>query len=255
MKAFILAAGKGKRLLPLTMKLPKPLIPVNGIPLICYAFARLKQAGIKELIINTWYLKEMIADFLHHHHNFGFDIYLSEETELLGTGGGISQCRDLLKEPFLLINADIICDIDFSDLINFHEHNRDNSILAVTETGKPTVAARDEQVMDFSNLRCSGMEDNFAYTGNALLTPEILQYLPSGYSSLVTSGFIPLSVTGHLGYWMHKGWWLDVGTQQRLLDAERFLETKKDINKLFTSLKIYPDQCYLNWIFRNSLEV
>lgn len=255
MKAFILAAGKGTRLMPLTQKLPKPLIPINGIPLICYTLARLKQAGIKELIINTWYQKEMIAKFFNHHHNFGFDIYLSEETELLGTGGGISQCRDLLKEPFLLINADIICDIDFSDLISFHEYNRTNSFLTVSETGEPTVAAKDDLVIDFSNLRCTGTKDNFAYTGSALLTPEIFQYLPSGYSSLVTSGFIPLSEAGHLTYWRHKGWWLDAGTQQRLIEAEKFIETKKDINKLFTSLKLNPDQDYLNEIFRNSLEV
>jgi len=110
-------------------------------------------------------------------------------------------------------------------------------------------------VIDFSNLRCTGLIDSYAYTGSALLTPEIFQYLPSGCSSLVTSGFIPLSAAGHLNDWTHKGWWLDVGTQQRLLDAERFLETKKDIFKLFTSLKIDPDQGYLNWIFRNSLEV
>jgi len=255
MKAFILAAGLGKRLLPLTKKLPKPLIPVNGIPLLCYAFARLRQAGIHELIINTWYLGDMIAAFLAHHNNFGFDIYLSKETELLGTGGGISRCRDLLKDTFLLINADIICDIPLTEFIRFQENMGDISLLAISAAGKPTVAVENDQVKDFSNLNGTGIIDSYAYTGNAILTPEIFQYLPSGFSSLVTSGFIPLSAAGHLSYWTHKGWWLDVGTQQRLIDAEIFLETKKDINKLFTSLDIIPDQDYLNCVFWNSLEV
>ncbi|MDP8221165.1 MAG: nucleotidyltransferase family protein [Candidatus Stygibacter frigidus] len=255
MKAFILAAGKGKRLLPLTQKLPKPMVPVNGIPLLCYTLARLRQAGIHELIINTWYLGDIIAAFLAHHNNFGFDISLSEETELLGTGGGISNCKELLKDTFLLINADIICDIPLTEFIKFQGNKGDISLLAVSAAGKPTVAVKGDQVKDFSNIIGTDLVDCCAYTGNAILTPEIFQCLPSGYSSLVTSGFIPLSIAGHLSYWTHQGWWLDVGKPQRLKDAEIFLETKKDINKLFTSLEFDLDQDYLNWMFQNSLEV
>jgi len=254
MKAFILAAGIGKRLQPLTLKLPKPLVPVNGIPLLCYTLLRLKQAGISELIINTCYLGDKIADFLQHHANFGFDIYISAEKELSGTGGGIKNCQNLLKEPFLLINADIICDIDLTDLIE-HWQNKPQSLLALSKNGKPSVATAQQRVLDFSNLRKSGIADNLAYTGNALLQPEIFQSMPEGYSSLVSFGFIPLVNIAKLGYWEHKGWWFDLGTCERLRQAERFLETKKDINKILAGLNIAPDQGYLDWMYRSFMEV
>jgi mannose-1-phosphate guanylyltransferase len=254
MKAFILAAGIGKRLQPLTLKLPKPLVPVNGIPLLCYTLMRLKQAGITELIINTCYLGDEIADFLKHHANFGFDIYISAEKELSGTGGGIKNCQNQLKEPFLLINADIICDIQLTDLID-HWQKKPQSLLALSRTGKPSVATAQQRVLDFSNLRKSGIIDNLAYTGNALIHPEIFQSMPEGFSSLVTSGFIPLITEDKLGYWEHKGWWFDLGTSERLKLAERFLETKKDTNKILTGLNIAPDQEYLDWMYRSLMEV
>ncbi|MCF7912132.1 MAG: nucleotidyltransferase family protein [Candidatus Cloacimonetes bacterium] len=255
MKAFILAAGIGRRLQPLTFELPKPLIPVNGIPLLCYTLMRLRQAGVNQLIINTCYLGEKIIHFLHYHADFGFEIHISEERELLGTGGGIKNCQHLLKEPFLLINADIICDIEIADLISFWQKDQQMSLLALSHTGTPSVATCGQLVADFSDLRKSGLADDLAYTGNALIMPDIFASLPDGASSLVTSGFIPLVECGQLGFWEYKSWWFDLGTYERLQQAERFLKTKKDINKILSSLNTALDQEYLNWMYRGLMEV
>jgi MurNAc alpha-1-phosphate uridylyltransferase len=106
-KAMVLAAGYGTRLRPLTDRIPKPLIPVAGKPMIEYALDRLKSYGIEEVIINVSHLKEPLAAYLSKGH--GLTIKLSEETEPLETGGGLKKALPLLgAEPFFTINSDII---------------------------------------------------------------------------------------------------------------------------------------------------
>ncbi len=240
---------------PLTIKLPKALIPVNGIPLLCYTLARLREAGINEIIINACHLGEKLEGFLRHHANFGFDIYISSEEELLGTGGGIKKCEALLREPFLLLNADIICNLKLNLLIRKWQTYEKKSVLALSDKGDPSVAVVGEKVVDFSNLTGSGKSDNYAYFGQSVLTPEIFDYLPEGFSSIVTSGFIPLSRSGDLHYYEYQGWWFDLGTANRIKQAENFLKTKKNIYKLFTSMGLEPEQAYMDWLYQEMTEV
>jgi mannose-1-phosphate guanylyltransferase len=255
MKAFILAAGKGTRLLPLTSRLPKPLIPVLGIPLLCYTLARIKTAGIDRVIINIHYRGERIVEFLAHHKNFGIEIELSEEGELLGTGGGIKKCSHQLVSPFMLLNADIICDLDLREFINHWQESGKTSMLAISEQGEPSVAVQNGSVIDFNGLVRSGIENNYSYFGQAIIKPEIFKCMPAGYSSLVTGGLIPLVETGRLDSYVHSGWWFDLGTPAGISKAEIFLETKKSINNLLASGEILLDQDYLNWFYQGVTEV
>lgn len=110
-KAMILAAGKGERLRPHTLLTPKPLIPVNGKPLILYHIERLAQAGIKDIVVNSAWLRQKLETFLGDGSQWGVNITFSAEKKALGTGGGIKKALPLLgKAPFMVISADIMTD-------------------------------------------------------------------------------------------------------------------------------------------------
>ena len=113
MKALILAGGRGKRLRPLTDKIPKSLIPINKKPLIQYTINYLKKFGINEIIICSGYKSKQIQNFLKKKKNFGCKIEYSVEKNPLGTAGAIKNAiKNLSDESFLVINGDIITNID-----------------------------------------------------------------------------------------------------------------------------------------------
>lgn len=117
MKAMILAAGFGTRLLPLTEICPKPMLEIAGKPLLAYQLEWLKAAGIKEIVINLHHLGEQIEAYFEDGRRFGMAIQYSREVNLLDTGGGIRKALPLLgTDPFIWMNSDIWCpDIRFPD--------------------------------------------------------------------------------------------------------------------------------------------
>ena len=119
MRAFILAAGRGERMRPLSKLCPKPLLLLKGQPLISYHLRALAKIGIREIIINVCYLGTMIQDTLQDGSQFGVQIQYSVEDTLLDTGGGIQQALPLLgDDPFLVISADIYTDFPLQTLVN-----------------------------------------------------------------------------------------------------------------------------------------
>ena len=114
MKAMLLAAGRGERLRPLTDRVPKALVPVGGKPLIGWHLERLAAAGCREAVVNVSHLADQITDYAGDGGRFGLRITYSREAAPLETAGGIAQALPLLGgETFLLVNADIYCEIDF----------------------------------------------------------------------------------------------------------------------------------------------
>lgn len=117
MKAIILAGGRGKRLRPITDYVPKPLVPLNNVPIIEWQIRYLKQFNVDEIIICTSYKTEMIEHFLETKDNFGIKIKFSIEKTPLGTGGAIKQAGKSIKDKsFFVINGDTITDIDLRKL-------------------------------------------------------------------------------------------------------------------------------------------
>ena len=116
MNAIILAAGEGRRLMPLTEKMPKALISVRGIPLLKNHIDKLLDAGFEQIAVTCYTHAEQIASFVKQNY-LENDIVISRESELLGTGGGIKQAMSLMEgAEFLIINADVFSDIDYSEL-------------------------------------------------------------------------------------------------------------------------------------------
>ncbi|NTU97417.1 MAG: NDP-sugar synthase [Chlorobiaceae bacterium] len=217
MKAFVLGAGFGTRLRPLTDHLPKPLIPVLNVPALFYTFFLLKEAGITDIICNIHYHADAIRSFIGSTGLSGLDITFSVEEEILGTGGGLKKCENLLDESeFLLVNSDIITDIDFMALIRHHRRSGRPGTLVLHETPEAAsigyVGVEDGLVKDFRDLRGTGLVSSLIYTGTAVLGPEIFRFLETGFSSIVNTGFTGLIDNGGLGSCIHEGLWCDIGT-------------------------------------------
>src|SRR5919108_2695 len=134
MKALILAAGYGTRLRPLTERIPKPLLPVAGQPILVWNLLLLKRHGITDVVINLHHLGEQIVQAIGNGSRFGMRVAYSHEPTLLGTGGGIQQAAPLLKDgPFLVVNGDTLSACDLTELIAAHRAGKASATLVLRE--------------------------------------------------------------------------------------------------------------------------
>jgi mannose-1-phosphate guanylyltransferase len=138
MKAMVLAAGLGTRLRPLTDDRPKALVEIDGRTLLEITLTRLKQFGVRDVIVNVHHFADMVIDHLKAHHNFGMNIEISREEVLLDTGGGLKKAAwffledpGQLDQPFLLHNVDVISTVDFRQMLDFHKSHQALATLAV----------------------------------------------------------------------------------------------------------------------------
>ncbi len=247
MKGFIFAAGFGERLRPLTRDIPKPLIPVSGIPSICYSLSLLKKSGIDEIVCNLHYRHDQILDFFKRNGNFGLKIEFSVEEELLGTGGGLKKCESLLKDDsFFLLNSDIITDLDPEKMTGEFKRSGKKGMLSLApldEGSLPgTVSVKKDLVADINGLLNSGIPPLFDYMGAALLTPAVFEFLVPEPSCIVRRGFNSMAKEENLGSFIHKGIWTDIGSPEKLEQAENFLRGEgralvDDVRKVLGEIK------------------
>ena len=150
MKAIILAGGRGKRLRPITDKIPKPLIPINNKPLIERTIKYLKKYGISEIIISTGYKSNLIEKFLKKKKNFGCEIMFSIEKSPLGTGGAIKKALKYVdEESFLVLNGDIITNIDIKKILK-----KSNTIAAnELKTKFGTMNIKNNKILKFNEKK------------------------------------------------------------------------------------------------------
>jgi mannose-1-phosphate guanylyltransferase len=231
MKAFLLAAGYGERLKPLTDKTPKPLIEIFGIPLICYSIAMIKEAGISDLICNLHYMPDEIKKFFYANNFFGLNVRFSFEDEILGTGGGLKKCEDSLKDgSFAVVNSDIITDLDLGSVCeSFNKQVSPGMIIACNASnGIPTVSVNGSFVADFKNDLKTGIKPEYEFSGISILSPSIFKYLSAGFSSVVYTGFTGLIKNESLSYYLHEGFWQDIGTIESLEKIKKIPSELKD---------------------------
>ena len=172
MKAIILAGGRGKRLRPITDYIPKPLIPINNIPIIEWQIKYLKKFGISEVIICSGYKTEMIENYLKNK-KLGIKITFSVEDKPLGTGGAIKKAGKKIKDKsFLVINGDIITNIDLKKLIK-----KNNAIAAIQLRTKFGILQTDkDKIMKFDEKK--EIENLWMNAGIYHLNKETLKELP-----------------------------------------------------------------------------
>lgn len=219
MRAMILAAGRGERLRPLTERVPKPLIPVGGEPLIVHQLRWLHRAGIRDIVVNLHHLGDVIERSLGTGSDIGVHIHYSREPALLDTGGGIKKALPhLLPGPFLVLNGDIWTSYAFRNLVDVrpakahlvltptppHKHHAD--FYVETSRGNATVRR--------------GAANDLTYCGIAVFDESLFAAAPDGAFPL-TQPLFRAAEAGEVTGEVFDGTWIDIGTPDELKRARR----------------------------------
>jgi NDP-sugar pyrophosphorylase family protein len=228
-KAFLLGAGLGTRLQPLTETLPKPLIPFANRPLITHALDHCLQAGITDFAINTHHLHETWDRFFPNGKYRGANLTFFHEPELLETGGGIKNIADWIKgDPVLVYNGDIITDLSIDRLMTGHMASNNTATLAVRDHGPDLrITAEGHRVTDVRGL-IHQRQGTHQFTGIYVIDPEILDLIPPNEKISIIPAFVELIKQEELGAYHVKGHpkWLDLGTREAYLEASLAITPK-----------------------------
>ena len=220
MKAMILAAGRGERLRPLTDRIPKALVDAGGKPLLAWHLERLRRAGIREVVINVSHLASQITERFTNGAEYGLAVRWSHEPQALETAGGIVQALALLgAAPFLLVNADIWCDYEFSGLRN---HDLGSHLAHLVLVPNPPHHLKGDFSFDGASVG-TGPAPRYTYTGIAVLSPDIVRGIRPGDKAPLGPLLIAASARRELTGELHHGIWRDIGTAERLAALQAML--------------------------------
>lgn len=251
-KAFLLGAGLGTRLQPMTGTLPKPLIPFANRPLITHVLDHCLEAGITDFAINTHHLHETWHETFPDGKYRGASLTFFHEAELLETGGGIKNIAGWIKgDPVLIYNGDIITDLPIDRLMTAHMASNNTATLAVQDHGpdlRLTVDGR--RVTDVRGL-IHQQKGTHQFTGIYVIDPEILDLIPPNEKVSIIPAFVGLIKRGELGAYHVKGApkWLDLGTRESYLEASLAMPPEVSPNA-----RISPNAHVENsWIAQNAV--
>jgi mannose-1-phosphate guanylyltransferase len=239
MKAMVLAAGLGTRLRPLTEDRPKALVEIGGRTLLEITLTRLRDFGIREVIINAHHFADKIIDYLKASNKFGINIEVSREEILLDTGGGLKKAAHFFQnnpsnadEPFLLHNVDVISTIDFRRMVQFHLESQALATLAVQARRTSRYLLFDENLQlcgrhieghEPELVRPSQMAHSLAFSGIHIISPRLLGMLSEeGIFSIITS-YLRLAGLEEkiLAFRADQYYWRDVGSPENVRQAGR----------------------------------
>jgi mannose-1-phosphate guanylyltransferase len=225
--AFVLAAGFGTRLQPLTHHLPKPLVPVCGVPMLAWALASCRQHGLDRALVNAHHLAEHLRAWRGVHEGVEVDVVV-EHPDILGTGGGLRAVRDRLAERFVVVNGDTLADVDLAALrdrvpggggcMALRPHPADArekyGIVAYDDAGLVT------DLKGMARAVPHGAEHHDAhFTGIHGLDRAALDLVPPGPACIVRTVYVQLVPERKVQASLHAGLWLDVGDVSAYLDA------------------------------------
>lgn len=238
MKAFILAAGLGTRLKPLTDIKPKALIEINGITLLELVINRLVKYSFNQIIINVHHHAEQIIKFLKQKNYFGIDIAISDERNLLlDTGGGLKKVFYFFNDnqPFLIHNVDILSDIDLSKFYQYHQKQNSIVTLAVQKrkSSRYFLFDDDNNLCGWENVKTSerkivrqpiGKLSQFAFSGIHIANKEIFDYMPSEDVFSIIDFYLSVASDKRISFFDHTDSFLiDLGKKENLSEAEKIL--------------------------------
>ena len=242
MKAMVLAAGQGTRLHPFTERTPKALVPVAGRPMIEYSLLLLKYYGIQEIIINLHHLGDQIESYLGDGKQLDLHITYSKEPELLDTGGGLLKAKRFLQGgSFIVINTDVLIDLSLNQLIAFHEKKRAAATLVLRpdplagQYGSMEIDG-DGRIRRFLQARIdtdlSVPTTELMFTGVQVLEPRVFDYMetddvPRKFSTTKDTYPRMLLHQEELFGFRFGGFWQDMGTANRIKEAEQSLAAGK----------------------------
>lgn len=230
-QAFVLGAGLGTRLRPLTEQLPKPLVPIFQKPLITFAFDHLIDAGCEKFCVNTHHQPQCFDETFPEKSYRGRPVKFRHEPVLLETAGGIANVADLLgAEPFLVYNADILSDLPLAPLLDEHARAENVVTLALRSGAGPQHIAFDREtrkIVDIRDMLATGRPSELVFTGIYGAGPEFQRWLEPGLKRSVIPVFLEMIRQGAKlgGVIIDEGHWWDVGTRAAYLQLHRDLPT------------------------------
>lgn len=237
MQALILAGGEGTRLRPLTSNVPKPVVTLVDQPFISYMLEWLCRHGVDEVIMSCGFLADGVRSVLGDGSGFGVRLQYVEEPHPLGTGGALKFAEDLLDERFFMLNGDVLTDIDLTAQMQQHERTGARATLALIGVEDPSAYGlvrkrTDGSVTEFVEKPGAdeALDTNLVNAGAYILERNVLADMaPAGTKSSIERDLFPMLVDhGLYGYEAH-GYWLDIGTPSRYLQATHdILEGKVD---------------------------
>jgi mannose-1-phosphate guanylyltransferase len=219
MRAMILAAGLGSRLEPLTNIRPKPLFPVLNEPLLGITIGQLQRIGITKIVINAHHLADQIERYINSE-RWELDIQVRVEPDILGTGGGIKNCADLLRDaPFFCVtNADIYHTFDLSPVLRYHAEENNLVTLVLLDDPRFNQVGIDEEGRIIS-IRGRTVKKSLSplrvltFTGIHLISSRLLDAMPSAGFFDIIRFYLDLASRGEAirGYQIQEGYWRDIG--------------------------------------------
>ncbi len=213
MKAFILAAGLGRRMRPLTEATPKPMLKVGGKPLLEWHFEALVRANIQQVVVNTCWLAEQIEDYFGDGSSFGLRIEWSRESMPLETGGGILSALPLLgNEPFLVINGDIWTDFSLQKICaqGLDEETLAHLLMVENPAHNP------DGDFSLNDGRIGYQQERYTFSGISLMSPALFdpsRLYPQTFP--LRDLLMPAIMAGRISGHVYRGDWFDVGTVAR----------------------------------------
>jgi N-acetyl-alpha-D-muramate 1-phosphate uridylyltransferase len=223
MKAMILAAGRGERMRPLTDRVPKALLDVGGRPLVVWLIERLREGGIREVVMNHAHLGAAIEAALGDGARLGVSIRYSPEMPALETAGGIANALQFLgNAPFIAANADVFCDIDFSHLVR---RALGGALAHLVLVGNPTHHPQGDFTLAGERVGNS-LAGRLTFAGIGLYSPELFAGIRRGDKGQLAPLLRNAAEAGRVTGEHFRGRWVDVGTPERLAALNQALASK-----------------------------
>lgn len=239
MQAMVFAAGLGTRLKPLTDHIPKALVKVDGKPLLQHVLTQLKEAGATRIVVNVHHFANQIIDYLNENHNFGVDIYISDESDLLlDTGGGLKKAKPLFLEsaPILIHNVDILSNVDLSE---FYKQTEGNTSLLVSRrpSSRQLLFDNKMRLVGWTNVQTGEVKtpyadlkpeecQHFAFSGIHCFSPNLfsqMEFWPARFG--IIDFYLSVCHKVEIKGWLKEDLQLmDVGKADTLQKAEHFLK-------------------------------
>jgi NDP-sugar pyrophosphorylase family protein len=241
---MVLAAGLGTRLRPLTNDRPKALVEVGGRTLLEITLTRLREFGIRDVIINLHHFADMVASYLKSNDNFGMRIEISREETLLDTGGGLKKAGWFFvknsddkgagrEQPFVLHNVDVISNIDFGQMLKCHEENKALATLALQnrETSRYLLFDQSTQLCGRRSGRDGKSElvrpvenpQPLAFSGIHIISSRLIPMMTEQGAFSIIDTYLRLAKQGEkiLGFRADQYYWRDLGRVEHIAQAEQ----------------------------------
>lgn len=239
MQAIVLVGGEGTRLRPLTSDVPKPAVTLVDRPFLAYAIEWLAGHGVSEVVLACGFLPDVLMEALDDHEHAGVTITYAVEPEPLGTAGAIrfaaEALGDRLEDRFLALNGDVLADLDLSALVRAHAECDAQATIAlhpVEDSSAYGLVRCDEDRMVLAFLEKTGEEVAGEINAGAyVLERSVLDLIPAGRAVSIEREIFPQLVGEGLSALLLDGYWMDIGTPERYLQAswdilERRVDTR-----------------------------